>query len=277
MSDARAAAETFELFMLGGATERRYRRMRPEVERLPWGTLDPSRYAPELVVAARQSWTLAAYQEHRTGAACAESVQALITARAPVDLIAVATRFPLDEMAHVELCARLAFELGGGTHVEHEPAHLIPSPDADLPALLRAADCVVRYFCVGEALSIPLLHGTWRAAKHPLVRGVLGRIVRDEAAHGMFGWTFLDWAEDELDASDRAHLAKVAGATIDALVSSWDTIRGRPEASVEDVNALGWMDTDAYMSLARRSLRDKVLAPLRARGIDPVCRSPLPA
>jgi hypothetical protein len=267
--------ETFELFMLGGATERRYRRMRPEIERLPWGTLDPSRYPPDLVLAARKSWTLAAYQEHRTGAACAETLQALITARVPVDLIAVATRFPLDEMAHVELCARLAEELGGGTHVEHDPAHLIPSPDHDLPALLRAADCVVRYFCVGEALSIPLLHGTWRAARHPLVRGVLGRIVRDEAAHGMFGWTFLDWAADELTHGDRAHLARIAGRTIDALVDSWSTIKGRPAASVEDVNALGWMDTDAYMTLARRSLRERVVEPLRVRGIDPVCRSAL--
>jgi hypothetical protein len=265
------SGELFELFMLGGATEKRYRRMRPEVERLPWGTLDPSPFAPDLVVAARKSWTLAAYQEHRTGAACAETVQALIAARAPVDLIAVATRFPLDEMAHVEMCARLACELGGGTHVEHDPEHLIPSPDPNLPPLLKAADCVVRYFCVGEALSIPLLHGTWQAARHPLIKGVLGRIVRDEAAHGLFGWTFLDWAEGELDAADRIHLARGAGRTIDALTASWEGLRARPTASVGDLNTLGWMETDAYLALARRSLETRVLTPLRARGIDPIC------
>jgi len=91
----------FELSLWGGATERRYRRLRPEVERLPWGTLDPTRYPAELVLAARRSWTLAAFQEHRTGAACAATLEALIAARAPVDLIAVAARFPLDELAHV--------------------------------------------------------------------------------------------------------------------------------------------------------------------------------
>jgi hypothetical protein len=267
---AESSGELVELVMLGGPTERRYRKLRPEVLGLPWGTLDPSPYAPELVLEARKSWTLAAYQEHRTGAACADTIQAMIVARVPVDLIAVATRFPLDEMVHVELCARLAEELGGGTEVVFDPAHLIPSPPHDLPPLLRAADCVVRYFCVGEALSIPLLHGTWQAASHPLVRGVLGRIVRDEAAHGVFGWTFLDWAGDELSADDRAHLAVSAGRTIDALTSSWKTIRARPEADVDAVNALGWMETDAYMALARRSLETRVLAPLRARGIDPV-------
>ncbi|HET9932751.1 MAG TPA: ferritin-like domain-containing protein [Polyangiaceae bacterium] len=268
------SAETFELFMLGGAAEKRYRRMRPEVTALPWGTLDPRAFDPELVLAARKSWTLAAYQEHRTGAACAETVQAMITARVPLDLIAVATRFPLDEMAHVEMCARLAEELGGGTHVEFDPAFLIPSPSSELRPLLRAADCVVRYFCVGEALSIPLLHGTWRAAKHPLVKAVLGRIVRDEAAHGLFGWTFLDWALDELDASDREHLARIAGATIDTLTDSWKTIRGRPESDLDSIHALGWMDSEAYLALAKRSLRAKVLEPLRARGIDPVCNLP---
>ena len=49
--------ETFELFMHGGATEKRYRKMRPEVEKLPWGTLDPSKFDAPLVLEARKSWT----------------------------------------------------------------------------------------------------------------------------------------------------------------------------------------------------------------------------
>src|SRR4051812_1994395 len=101
--------ELFELTMLGGAAERRYRRLRPEVEQLPWGALQASArsYPPALIEAARRTWTEAAFQEHRTGAACAATLKALIAARAPLDLIAMATRFPLDEMVHVELCARL--------------------------------------------------------------------------------------------------------------------------------------------------------------------------
>src|SRR5206468_10330451 len=115
-------------------------------------------------------------------------------------LVATATRFPLDELVHVELCARLAAELGGGAPLSHDPRELAPHPDPSLPALLAAAELVVRVFCVGEAVSIPLLRGTSRAATHPLVKGVLDRIVRDEAAHGRFGWQFLDWAADRLGA-----------------------------------------------------------------------------
>ena len=34
--------ELFELELLGGTTEQRFRRMRPEVEAMPWGTRDMS-------------------------------------------------------------------------------------------------------------------------------------------------------------------------------------------------------------------------------------------
>src|SRR5258708_3951627 len=81
--------ELFELSLLGGAVERRYRKARPEVERMPWGSVDPSMYTAEDVLAARAAWTLAAFQEHRTGAACATALRALIEARAPIDLVAL--------------------------------------------------------------------------------------------------------------------------------------------------------------------------------------------
>jgi hypothetical protein len=260
------AREPFELGMLGGALEKRYRRLRPEVETMPWGTLDPARYAPELVQAARQSWTLAAFQEHRTGAACAATLEALIAARAPVDLIAVATRFPLDELTHVEMCARVAAELGGGTPLTHEPDRLVPHPAPELPTLVRAGELVVRVFCVGEAISIPLLRGTARAATHPLVRAVLWRIVKDEAAHGRFGWFFLDWALDLMDDDGRAHLAACARDEIGKLERNWEAMRPQ-RAPTDELNALGWMESAEYLALARASVDAVVREPLRARGL----------
>jgi hypothetical protein len=266
---ARTVGELFELEMLGGSWEKRYRKLRPEVEDMPWGTLDPRDYPEPLVIAARRSWTGAAFQEHRTGAACAETLRALVECRAPLDLIAVASRFPLDEMVHVELCARMAMELGGGTEIVHDPDTMIVHASPALSPVLRAAELVVFNFCVGEALSIPMLHGTWQAAQHPLPRAILGRIVKDEAAHGIFGWAFLDWADDKLSDADRAHLAQTATQAIRGIHDLWDDIRKRPRGADGAVHALGWMQTDAYLALAERSMETKVLAPLRARGIDP--------
>ncbi|TNF27350.1 MAG: hypothetical protein EP329_19610 [Deltaproteobacteria bacterium] len=260
--------EVFELELLGGEVEASYRAARPEVEAMPWGTLDTAGWSPELVLAARQAWTSAAFQEHRTGAACAAALEALIAARAPLDLVALASRFPLDEMVHVELCARMAMELGGGTEIRYDPRRLVGRPaEAGDDPLLRAAHLVVAYFCVGEALSIPLLQGTWRAAEHPLAKAVLRRIVLDEADHGTFGWRFLDWALPHLDGDEVAALTRTADEAIAEIRRTWEAIRARPEAPDEHVFALGWMRTGDYLELAARSLERQVVTPLRARGL----------
>jgi len=259
-------AELFELEMPGGAFERRYRKSRPEVEAMPWGTLDLSGIDEPQRIAARRAWTLAAFQEHRTGVACCATLRALIEARAPLDLIALASRFPLDELVHVELCARMAMETGGGTEVVHDPLAMVLDADPDASALMRAAELVVRFFCVGEALSIPLLRGTWHAARHPLPRAVLSCTVRDEAAHGTFGFTFLDWAAPQLNEDDLRSLGRSADLAIRFIAGQWDELSRRPRR-VESEDALSWMQTDAYLALAARSMDTKVLQPLRARGL----------
>ena len=263
----REGEELFELSMWGGAVERRYRQLRPEVERLPWADFDISKATPEAIRAARSTWTEAAFQEHRTGAACAATLQSLISARAPIDLVAMASRFALDEMVHVELCARLAQLFGGAAPLSYDPKHLIALPDAALSPKLQASELVIRNFCVGEALSIPILRGSWHAARQPLIKAILGRIVKDEAAHGAFGWLYFDWALDFHDEADRLHLAKQAARTIDAVVERWKLI---PIIDDEkDEQRLGWMESRSYLDLAKRSLQQAVFKPLLERGIDP--------
>jgi hypothetical protein len=241
--------------------------MRPEVEDMPWGTLDVSGATPSELVAARRAWTGAAYQEHRTAVACAATLRSLLEARAPLDLVAVASRFPLDEMVHVELCARMATACGGGTEIRYDPDAVILDADPKLRPLLRACEHAVRFFCVGEAISIPLLRATWHKAQHPLPRAVLGRIVKDEAAHGMFGFTVLDWAKDDLDASDRAHLARMADLAIDFLEKQWEDLRRRPPQGSHHGGVLGWMQTDEYLAAAKKALAREVVEPLLARGL----------
>ena len=262
------ATELFELEMYGEGVERRYRKMRPDVDALPWGTFDRSSFSEEALAAARKAWTAAAFQEHRTGVACCMSLQAMMEARAPVDLVAMGSRFPLDEMAHVEMCARMAMELGGGTQLRHDPENMVVEADASMPPLARACDMITRFFCVGEAISIPLLHGTWKAAKHPLVKAVLGRIVRDEAAHGTFGFTFLDWALGKTGDEGVALVGRAADRGIRFLKDQWAALR-KQRAANEDTSGdtLGWMRSDAYLALAEKSLEDKVRAPLRERGV----------
>ena len=259
----------FELEMLGGAIEKRYRRARPEVEEMPWGTLDLSGVPEHERVRARLAWTSAAYQEHRTGVGVTEALRLLMQAQAPLDLIALGARFPLDETVHVELCARLAMEAGGGTEILYDPTTMILGATLPGPPLLQCAELMVRFFCVGEALSIPLLRGTWKAARHPLPRAVLGRIVKDEAAHGVLGFMFLDWAVDKLTDADKEHVAKAADRGIAAVRHQWRAIEARRRVEHDEFlgDALGWMQSDAYLELAARSLETQVRKPLLDRGI----------
>ena len=77
--------ELFELELFGEGMERRYRRMRPEVEKMPWGSFDLSQFPERALVLARKQWTAAAFQEHRTGIACAATLRALMECRAPLE------------------------------------------------------------------------------------------------------------------------------------------------------------------------------------------------
>jgi hypothetical protein len=258
----------FELELLGGPWERRYRSARPEVEAMPWETLDPSAYSDEVLAAARAAWTGAAFQEHRTAAACASTLRALVEACAPLDLIAAFSRFPLDEIVHVELCARMAMALGGGAELRYADSAICADANPALPPLLRATELVVRNFCVGEAVSIPLLHGAWMHATHPLAHAVLGRIVKDEAAHGIVGWSYLDWALPQLAADGVALVHATAEAAIGEIRRLWAELARRPRSPASDGHALGWLGSHAYLALAERALRARVVVPFAARGID---------
>jgi len=257
--------ERFEIEMLGGGWERKYRRARPETERLPWGTLQLDRHSAETLASGREHWTVAAFQEHATAAMCGEMVRLLVLARAPLDLIATATRFPLDELVHVELCARLATELGGAVDLQHDPQLVAPSADPDRPVLLATAELAVRVFCVGEAVSVPIIAATWRETTQPLPRAILEIILRDEASHGSFGWAVLDWASDKLEPAWRQHLARVAVETIADLEATWDVLRRSTGSGSSAGCELGWLEPRRYLQVAQRALDEHVRAPLRAR------------
>jgi hypothetical protein len=254
--------ELFELSLLGGAVGRSWRRAWPDIERMPWKTLDSVRLSPTVLATAQRFWTSMAYQEHRTAAAVAATLQALVAARAPIDLVAHAARFVSDELAHVELCARVAAGLGGAAPLPYDGERLVPLSSPGLSTLGRAAELVVRVYCVGEALSLPMQRATARSQKHPLLTSVLHRLARDESAHAAFGWLFFDWADAFVDPLLRDHLRATAAAAIgqvEALIVADD--------GDGDAASFGWLRPARWRQVARRALDEDVRAPLRARGL----------
>jgi hypothetical protein len=260
--------ELFELTMYGGAPESRYRRLRPDVERIDWDAISAKNRSESEVIAARRSWTAASLQEYATASAHALMLRALIRARVPLDLSAIVSRFPLDELAHAEICARIAGAFGGGTPLSYDRDRIFPlAKPRGLPPEIEAAEVVIQN-CVSESWSHELLHIAWEAERHGELRKARGRIAKDEAGHGRFGWLYLDWLEPGLEAADREALRKQAARVV-AVVE-----RGISEAASAPGETFGPLTAQpfgarAFGTLAIEALEKRVRKPLRDRGLLP--------
>jgi len=264
-ADPPNARELFELTLYGGAPESRYRRLRPDVEQIDWESLSPKGKPEAEVIAARRGWTAAALQEYATASAHAVMLRALIRARVPLDLSAVASRFSLDELAHAELCARIANALGGGTPLEYDRDTVFPAvATREVAPEIEAAQHVMQN-CVTESWSHELLHLVWEREKHAVLKQARGRIAKDEAGHGRFGWLFLDWLEPGLEDSDRQRLRKYAARIVATLERGIQQSAEQPPESFGPLTPLA-LGRRGFVSLAAEALRTRVQEPLRTRG-----------
>ena len=256
-------AVPFELSLLGGTTERRFNNLRDKVD-VPWGALADAELPDELREEARMVWTRIAFIEYRSAASMTAVAETLIAARAPLDLTALASSFAADELSHAEMAARVLAELGGAETILHSANDLIcQRPPSRLAPLLRAADLIVRVFCVSEAFALPMNKLTAKqSAEMPLVGAVLHRIAKDEAKHASFGWIFLDWAETWLTDKHRKHLARAAQESIDVYRS---LVLDRTD---EDSETLGWLSDRDFKTHGEHALEHDVCEPLRMRGIE---------
>jgi hypothetical protein len=244
----------FQPALLGGPWARRLRPRRAWIDELPWD--EPW---PDAAAGARWSWTQTAFSEYASAAAFAEIAAALAAAGAPIDMIAAAGDFVVDEVVHVEASARIASALGGGVELEVDLARLVRPAISDDPRL-RAAELLVRTSCVGEALTVPLLKLSRELSGSTVVAAAIQRIVQDEAMHAQIGEWFLDWADGWLDDDARTHLGEVAGTAVRAFAP----LLGTSCAG----SGMGLMPCDRYDPLFIQTIERRVAAPLAARGIE---------
>jgi hypothetical protein len=265
--------EPFEIEWLGGPAEHHFRKARPGVDELPWGTLRVGDYPPSLVDAARRSWTELAVNEYRAIVAFSEVLRAMALAKAPLDLLGMTGDFLADECVHVELASRMAMDLGGGVPLAVDMSDFAPKPNETVTAFQRANQIVLQVG-ISEAFAGGTGLGNRNAASHPLARAIFDRILSDEARHRRFAGLYFDWAADKLDDAERTRLAGVATHVLEALSSFWRVTptpivdgKTRDGWRVDDLHALGWLESAKMTVLAREVVRDDVLPPLDALGI----------
>jgi hypothetical protein len=261
----------FEVEWLGGAAEHYFRKMRPSVSELPWGTLDTTKFAPRAVELARTAWTEVAINEYRAVASFGEVVRALADARAPLDLIAMASDFVGDECSHVEMASRLAMELGGAVERLVDVEYFTPRPRG-LTALQRANELVLRISCVEEAFTGGTASVSLRTTTHPLPLAVYETILRDEAHHRRLGGLYFEWALPRLDEAELSRLGRVLLRTLEDIQFFWKpderVKRARlPASEADDLRALGWLEPVSFAEIAREVVVRDILDPLATIGI----------
>lgn len=249
----------FELSVIGGPWGRRLAPRRAWIDALPWDEQLPAHDG------ARQVWTRTAFSEYASAAAFAEIAAALLACGAPIDLVAAAGDFVVDEIVHTELAARVAAALGGAVALEVDLTRLVRPPVGRDP-LLAAAERIVRTSCVGEALTVPILKLSRRLAGSALVDAALAAVVADESSHAQLGWWFLDWADDRLDDDARAHLGRIAGAAVRDFAPLLG-VAADPDAARCDPSGLGTLACADYDPAFVEAARRRVAEPLAERGI----------
>jgi len=243
----------FELSLVGGPWGRRLAPRRAWIDQLPW-----DEELPQDLVDARVVWTRTAFNEYASAAAFAEVATLMLAAGAPIDLVAAAGDFVVDEIVHTEISARLAAKLGGAVPLEVRLDKLVRPPEP-ASALRRAAELIVRVSCVGEALTVPVLKVARDLAGSELIAEAIAKIVADESAHAQLGAWFLDWAEPELDDDTRVHLGRVAGKALRDLAPT-----AANGTCADGYGRLACASFDAALAAAADR---HVARPLAARGI----------
>jgi hypothetical protein len=269
-----AAGTLFELEWLGGTTEHFFRRARPDVEKVPWGTIDTRRYAPELLEAVRASWTEVSMNEYRAVASFAEVIRSLADAMAPLDMIGMASDFLADEVLHTELAARVAMELGGAAPLAVDMDRFALRADLRLPAKKRANEVLLRVCAVGEAFAFGVGAPSLKLESVPLIRAVNEIVMADEARHKRLGALYLEWASEDWDDEERARLCRVLEDTMKGLSPMWSGTPSPVEDGVTSgglrvahLHELGWLESARALPLARE-VAQELLVPLERHGLS---------
>lgn len=220
----------------------------------------------EVVTAEWRRRTEAEY----TSAAIAHQVTLwLIQLGAPPDLIRDGLGVVEDELAHSELSAEVADSAGGdvGSPVI-DPAAMIIAAGSDPSTALVSS--ILRFFCIGETVAVPLFRMLRRHCSVPVAVRALDRIMRDEGRHRQFGWDVLDWALLAGGSSIRDAMVDQVPAMMSEVVSAYAPTLNDDDSEAElssSVLAWGLAPPSDYSSTVSKSLECDVLPRLAARGV----------
>lgn len=196
---------------------------------------------------AARYFAAAAYLEAASAVAFDDLAQQLTRHHAPVALVQRCRRAARDERFHARALGRLAGDDVASSCAVELPARAEPSL-REL-ALQNVADG-----CVIETYSALVMAYQARHAASPGLRGLLGRVARDERRHALLSWDILAWSQRRLAVAEREPMGQQlrrARARLEAMLprfaSELSTELGLPDvrvatAMLRSLDAQLWRD-----------------------------------
>ncbi|CAN5657980.1 hypothetical protein BH11MYX1_BH11MYX1_54550 [soil metagenome] len=181
----------------------------------------------------RHEWRARVAAEYTSAAITQQVTLWLIQAGAPPDLIEAGLAIVADELAHSRLSHEVYLAAGGT-----EP----PALDRAQLGMVRAHEvlevdllsAIVRVFCLGETVAVPLFKHLREPCTEPVARAALDRILRDEVRHRDFGWDTLDWL----------YTTAIADQIPAWITAAWPAMRRELAASYGELNTVIATDSD---------------------------------
>lgn len=204
---------------------------------------------------ARREWANRVAAEYRSAALTAQVVHQAIQVGLPNELIAVGLRIVKDELDHADLAHGCLQALGGDDEPIPVSIGSLSTPDSPDGVLASLVDNLLRHFCIGETLAVPLFAEMRAGTAHPAARQVLDRVLRDEAVHRAFGWDALD-ALIELDPDGvRARVAARLPDFLEGYAASYVS-DAQVQPLTDDERAAGLLPLEAYRRIFDETLRE---------------------
>lgn len=224
---------------------------------------------PRVAELVTTEWRRRTEAEYISAAIAQQVTLWLIQLGGPPDLIRDGLRIVADELTHSELSAAVATSAGpGAAPPVLDPATLaLTGGSQPLDGLVSA---ILRYFCVGETIAVPLFRMLRRRCSVPIAREALDRVLRDETRHRQFGWDVLDWALLAGGPAVHQRMIEQAPAALDEVITAYVTSGDLPDGAWHpDLAAWGLAPPADYASTATAALHDEIAPRLAARGVVP--------
>lgn len=229
---------------------------------------------PEASPRVRAEWRARIAAEYGSAAITQHLVLWLIQLGASPEVIDAGLVIVGDELAHARLSAEVYADAGGG-----EPPALARG-DLELPRRpgapleLDVLRTVVRVFCLGETVAVPLFSHLRAGCTVGSARRALDRVLRDEVRHRDFGWLALDWL---LTTPLAEQVPAVVGAELPAMFAALERSYGTHNPAHLDAASTTMTDADRawglappgdYVEILHRTFGRDWQPRFAARGID---------